>query len=127
MATYAIGDVQGCFDPLRRLIDSFDFDPANDRLWFVGDLVNRGPQSLEVLRYIKSLGASSVVVLGNHDLHLVMQAEGFGRANKEDTLEAVLGAPDRDELLAWLRAQPLFHLEGSWAMVQLYVRQRGVL
>jgi bis(5'-nucleosyl)-tetraphosphatase (symmetrical) len=117
MATYAIGDVQGCFDPLRRLIDSFDFDPANDRLWFVGDLVNRGPQSLEVLRYIKSLGASSVVVLGNHDLHLVMQAEGFGRANKEDTLEAVLGAPDRDELLAWLRAQPLFHLEGSWAMV----------
>jgi bis(5'-nucleosyl)-tetraphosphatase (symmetrical) len=117
MATYAIGDVQGCFDPLRQLIDSFHFDPASDRLWFVGDLVNRGPQSLEVLRYIKSLGASAVVVLGNHDLHLVMQAEGFGRANKEDTLEAVLAAPDRDELLAWLRAQPLFHLEGSWAMV----------
>jgi bis(5'-nucleosyl)-tetraphosphatase (symmetrical) len=117
MATYAIGDVQGCFDPLRQLIDSFHFDPVSDRLWFVGDLVNRGPQSLEVLRYIKSLGASAVVVLGNHDLHLVMQAEGFGRANKEDTLEAVLAAPDRDELLAWLRAQPLFHLEGSWAMV----------
>lgn len=117
MATYAIGDVQGCFDPLRQLIDFFQFNPTNDRLWFVGDLVNRGPQSLEVLRYVKSLGAAAVVVLGNHDLHLVMQAEGFGRANKEDTLEAVLAAPDRDELLAWLRAQPLFHADGAWAMV----------
>lgn len=117
MATYAIGDVQGCFDPLRQLIDSLDFDPASDRLWFVGDLVNRGPQSLEVLRYVKLLGTAAVVVLGNHDLHLVMQAEGFGRANKEDTLAAVLAAPDRDELLNWLRAQPLVHVEGAWAMV----------
>lgn len=117
MATYAIGDVQGCFDPLRQLIDSLDFDAASDRLWFVGDLVNRGPQSLEVLRYVKSLGTAAVVVLGNHDLHLVMQAEGFGRANKEDTLAAVLAAPDRDELLNWLRAQPLVYVEGAWAMV----------
>lgn len=117
MATYAIGDVQGCFDPLRQLIDSLNFDPASDRLWFVGDLVNRGPQSLEVLRYVKSLGTAAVVVLGNHDLHLVMQAEGFGRANKEDTLAAILAAPDRHELLDWLRAQPLVHVEGAWAMV----------
>ncbi|HEY8855797.1 MAG TPA: symmetrical bis(5'-nucleosyl)-tetraphosphatase [Rugosibacter sp.] len=117
MGTYAIGDIQGCFDPLRQLIDSLDFDPTRDRLWFVGDLVNRGPQSLEVLRYVKSLGAAAAVVLGNHDLHLVMQAEGFGRTNKEDTLAAVLAAPDRDELLDWLRAQPLVHVEGAWAMV----------
>ncbi|MDO9450622.1 MAG: symmetrical bis(5'-nucleosyl)-tetraphosphatase [Rugosibacter sp.] len=117
MATYAIGDVQGCFGPLCQLIDSLDFDPGKDCLWFVGDLVNRGPQSLEVLRYVKSLGTAAVVVLGNHDLHLVMQAEGFGRANKEDTLDAILAAPDRDELLSWLRAQPLVHVEGPWAMV----------
>ncbi|AJP47495.1 diadenosine tetraphosphatase [Rugosibacter aromaticivorans] len=117
MATYAIGDVQGCFDPLRQLIDLLDFNPASDRLWFVGDLVNRGPQSLEVLRYVKSLGTAAVVTLGNHDLHLVMQAAGYGRANKEDTLDAILAAPDRDELLDWLRAQPLVHVDGPWAMV----------
>lgn len=117
MAIYAIGDVQGCFDPLQRLIEALPFDPARDRLWFVGDLVNRGPQSLEVLRFVKALGGTARVVLGNHDLHLVMLAEGFGRANKEDTLEAVLTAPDRDELLDWLRAQPLFHVAEGWAMV----------
>lgn len=117
MATYAIGDVQGCYDPLCRLLDAIGFDSACDRLWFVGDLVNRGPQSLEVLRYVKSIGAAATIVLGNHDLHLLMLAEGRGRANKEDTLEAVLAAPDRDELIAWLRAQPLCHLEGEWAMV----------
>ena len=117
MATYAIGDLQGCYDPLRRLLDYISFDPVADRLWFVGDLVNRGPASLEVLRFVKSLGGAATVVLGNHDLHLVMQAEGYGKANKEDTLEEVLAAADRDELLAWLRAQPLFHVEGDWAMV----------
>ena len=117
MAIYAIGDLQGCYDPLRRLLDYISFDPAADRLWFVGDLVNRGPASLEVLRFVKSLGAAATVVLGNHDLHLVMQAEGYGKANKEDTLGEILGAVDRDELLAWLRAQPLFHVEGDWAMV----------
>jgi bis(5'-nucleosyl)-tetraphosphatase (symmetrical) len=117
MATYAIGDVQGCFEPLQRLLDAIGFSPARDRLWFVGDLVNRGPQSLEVLRFVKGLGAAALTVLGNHDLHLVMQAAGFGKANKEDTLDAILAAPDRDELLAWLRAQPLFHVENGWAMV----------
>jgi bis(5'-nucleosyl)-tetraphosphatase (symmetrical) len=117
MATYAIGDLQGCFDPLRRLLDYISFDPAADRLWFVGDLVNRGPASLGVLRFVKSLGATASVVLGNHDLHLVMQSEGYGKANKEDTLAPILAASDRDDLLAWLRAQPLFHVEGEWAMV----------
>ena len=117
MATYAIGDVQGCFEPLQRLLDAIGFSPARDRLWFVGDLVNRGPQSLEVLRFVKGLGAAALTVLGNHDLHLVMQAAGFGKASHEDTLAAALAAPDREELLAWLRAQPLFHLEGDWALV----------
>ena len=117
MATFAIGDLQGCYDPLARLLDYLDFSPERDRLWFVGDLVNRGPQSLEVLRFVKGLGHAAVTVLGNHDLHLAMQAAGFGKANKEDTLGAILAAPDRDELLGWLRAQPLFHVEGEWAMV----------
>jgi bis(5'-nucleosyl)-tetraphosphatase (symmetrical) len=117
MATYAIGDVQGCYDPLRRLLDYISFDPAADRLWFVGDLVNRGPASLDVLRLVKGFGVAATVVLGNHDLHLAMLAEGYGKANKEDTLDDVLGATDRDELLAWLRAQPLVHVEGDWAMV----------
>jgi len=117
MATYAIGDVQGCYDPLMRLLDYLDFSPEADCLWFVGDLVNRGPQSLEVLRFVKKLGRAAVVVLGNHDLHLVMQASGYGKSSKGDTLDAILAATDRDELLAWLRRQPLFHVSGEWAMV----------
>ena len=117
MATYAIGDLQGCYDPLARLLDYIDFSPETDRLWFVGDLVNRGPQSLEVLRFVRGLGDAAITVLGNHDLHLVMQGAGFGKASKEDTLETILAAPDRDELLAWLRALPLFHVAGDWAMV----------
>lgn len=117
MATYAIGDLQGCFDPLRRLLDYIGFTPENDRLWFVGDLVNRGPQSLEVLRFVRNLGPAAVTVLGNHDLHLVMQGAGFGKASKEDTLDPILAAPDRDDLLGWLRGLPLFHVEGDWAMV----------
>ena len=117
MATYAIGDIQGCCDPLRRLLDYLQFDPGRDRLWLVGDLVNRGPQSLEVLRFVRVLGDAVQMVLGNHDLHLIMQAEGYGRSSKEDTLDEILAAPDRDELLAWLRQQPLVHTEGDWAMV----------
>jgi len=117
MATYAIGDLQGCFDPLKRLLDYIGFSPDNDRLWFVGDLVNRGPQSLEILRFVKGLGPAAVTVLGNHDLHLVMQAAGFGKASKEDTLAPILAAPDRDELLDWLRGLPLFHVAGEWGMV----------
>ena len=107
MATYAIGDLQGCFDPLRRLLDYVDFQPGRDRLWFVGDMVNRGPQSLEVLRFVKGLGDAATTVLGNHDLHLVMQSEGYGKPNREDTLASILNAPDRDEFITWLRTQPL--------------------
>lgn len=117
MATYAIGDLQGCFTPLQRLLGYLDFSPTVDRLWFVGDLVNRGPQSLEVLRFVRNLGPAAITVLGNHDLHLVMQAAGFGKANREDTLAEILAAPDRDVLLDWLRQRPLFHVEGDMAMV----------
>jgi bis(5'-nucleosyl)-tetraphosphatase (symmetrical) len=117
MATYAIGDLQGCPEPLHRLLDALNYDQAADHLWFVGDLVNRGPASLELLRFVKNLGAGATVVLGNHDLHLVMQAEGYGKRNAEDTLDAVLAAPDREELLAWLRSRPLVHVEGDCAMV----------
>jgi bis(5'-nucleosyl)-tetraphosphatase (symmetrical) len=117
MATYAIGDLQGCFEPLQRLLRTFDFDAARDRLWFVGDLVNRGPDSLAVLRFVRDLGDRAVVTLGNHDLHLLVAAEGFARLHKGDTLDAILAAPDRDELLAWLRTRPLMHVEGDHAMV----------
>jgi bis(5'-nucleosyl)-tetraphosphatase (symmetrical) len=117
VATYAIGDIQGCYDPLRQLLAAIGFAPGRDRLWLVGDLVNRGPQSLETLRFVRGLGDAAITVLGNHDLHLVMQAEGHGKASREDTLGAVLAADDRDELMAWLRALPLFHVEGEYAMV----------
>lgn len=109
MAIYAIGDVQGCYESLRRLLDVVGFDPDRDRLWFVGDLVNRGPDSLAVLRFIKSLGDQAVVVLGNHDLHLLARAEGQMRDAKKDNLDDILTAPDRDDLLTWLRHRPLMH------------------
>jgi bis(5'-nucleosyl)-tetraphosphatase (symmetrical) len=117
MATYAIGDVQGCYDALQRLIQHIRFNPASDRLWFVGDLVNRGPDSLSVLRYIKNLHTRAVVVLGNHDLFLLAVAEHIVPARPEDTLQAVLTAPDRDELLTWLRQQRLFYYEDPFALV----------
>lgn len=107
MAVYAIGDVQGCFTALRALLDRLAFDPQHDQLWFTGDLVNRGPQSLEVLRLAKALDA--IVVLGNHDLHLLGVAHGVVRPRPRDTFGAVLTAPDRDELLEWLRRRPLLH------------------
>ena len=117
MPTYAIGDLQGCHASLLQLMDVVKFDPKADRLLFVGDLVNRGPDSLEVLRLVKSLGAAAISVLGNHDLHLLALAEGFGRIHKGDTLDAVLAAPDRDELLHWLRQQKLAWREGDYLMV----------
>ena len=117
MATYAIGDVQGCFDELQALLRACAFEPSRDRLWFVGDLVNRGPKSLEVLRFVRALGERAVVVLGNHDLHLVTQHEGFERSRKDDTLQAILEAPDRVPLVDWLRTRPLMHREGGHALV----------
>jgi len=117
MATYAIGDVQGCFDELQALLERVGFDRTHDRLWFVGDLVNRGPKSLEVLRFVRELGDRAVVVLGNHDLHLITQHEGFERKRKDDTFEDVFGAPDAKELVDWLRTRPMMHVEGHWAMV----------
>ena len=117
MATYAIGDVQGCFDELGRLLAQLRFDERRDRLWFVGDLVNRGPKSLEVLRFVRELGERAVVVLGNHDLHLVSQYEGVERARGDDSFSDVLESRDVDELVGWLRHRPLMHAEGGYAMV----------
>jgi bis(5'-nucleosyl)-tetraphosphatase (symmetrical) len=116
VATYAIGDVQGCYDELGRLLDKLRFDPAVDRVWFTGDLVNRGPQSLKVLRLVRTLGPRAVTVLGNHDLHLVA-AHARGKARAKDTFHDVLEAPDAAEWIGWLRRQPLVHVEGRWAMV----------
>jgi bis(5'-nucleosyl)-tetraphosphatase (symmetrical) len=111
MAVYAIGDIQGCYDELSRLIDALKFDPATDTLWFCGDLVNRGGQSLEVLRLVQGLGDRAVLVLGNHDLSLLAvgerKEEEQARVNAD--LRRVLFAPDRDALLAWLRAGKLAH------------------
>ena len=117
MATYAIGDLQGCYTPLLKLLDLIRFDPAGDRLWLVGDLVNRGPDSLQLLRFIKQMNSVITLVLGNHDLHLLMTAAGISRLHRNDTLQSILDAPDCDELLSWLRQQKLFHVEGSYAMV----------
>ena len=117
MAVYAIGDLQGCLAPLQKLLAKIAFDPQRDRLWFVGDLVNRGPDSAGCLRFVQELGAAAVTVLGNHDLHLLCVAEGIERSRPRDTLEDVLAAPDRDELLDWLRHRPLMHVEGAFAMV----------
>lgn len=117
MATYAVGDIQGCFASLQALLEKCSFSPEFDRLWLVGDLVNRGPRSLETLRFVKGLGDRAVTVLGNHDLSLLMAAEGFGKRHRSDTIDGILAAPDRDELLHWLRHQRLMHVQGDYAMV----------
>jgi bis(5'-nucleosyl)-tetraphosphatase (symmetrical) len=109
MSTYAVGDVQGCLEPLRRALDAVQFDTARDRLWLTGDLVNRGSDSLGVLRLVRSLGSAATVVLGNHDLHLIAVALGVRPPRKKDTFDDVLSAPDRAELIEWLRQQPLLH------------------
>ncbi len=109
MPTYAIGDIQGCFSTLEKLLRVINFDNTADTLWFTGDLVNRGPQSLETLRYIKHLGDKHRIVLGNHDLHLLAVAAHTHIGWPDDTLDSILTAPDRDELLNWLRKQPLLH------------------
>jgi len=111
--SFAIGDVQGCFDELIILLDLIQFDPDKHNLWFAGDLVNRGPNSLQVLRFVRSLGDSAITVLGNHDLQLLAAAEGFLQPRQRDTISGMLEAPDIGELLDWLRLQPLMHYDAS--------------
>jgi len=109
---YAIGDLQGCYDPFRRLLDALRFDPDNDTLWLTGDLVNRGPKSLKTLRFVRELGDSAITVLGNHDLHLLALQAGVVRFGKRfGTLEKLLDAPDAAELCDWLRQRPLAHYD----------------
>lgn len=117
MATYAIGDVHGCFETLQRLLRRIQYDQREDRLWFVGDLVNRGPRSLDVLRWAVEEEERIVVVLGNHDLHLLGLNWGVSPLKRRDTLDHLLAAPDRDDLLEWLRRRPLFHRENGCALV----------
>ena len=139
MATYAVGDVQGCFDELRALLERIRFDATADRLWFVGDLINRGPKSLDVLRFVRALGDRAVCVLGNHDLHLLAVSEGNHKHFRHDTIAEILDAPDRDELLEWLRHRPLMHrdrdlgfsllhagLPPHWTVDQALARAREV-
>lgn len=109
MAVFAIGDVQGCYDGLRRLLDRIRFDPIDDELWFCGDLVNRGPASVEVLRFVRDLGERAISVLGNHDLHLIAAARDRAQQRASDTFADVLDAPDADELIDWLQRRPLLH------------------
>ncbi len=121
MATYAIGDIQGCFDALQQLLEQIRFDPDNDQLWFTGDLVNRGPKSLETLRFVKQLGEQAITVLGNHDLHLLAIDAGYSKLHKgSDTLVPVLTAPDKGELLEWLRYRPLLHFDAGLNTAMLH-------
>lgn len=117
MAIYAIGDIQGCYTPFSRLLERIRFDPACDRLWIAGDLVNRGPHSAEVLRVVRGLGNAAISVLGNHDLYLLMVAAKAAPRSRDDTLDSVLKAPDRDELLAWLAQQRMVHVDNGHLLV----------
>lgn len=119
MATYFVGDVQGCLDDLQHVLHQVHFDPKQDKLWLTGDLVARGPKSLETLRFVKQLGSAAVTVLGNHDLHLLAIDEGIATLNPKDKTQAIFDADDKDELLNWLRQQPLlaFHAEYNIIMV----------
>lgn len=120
MAVYCVGDVQGCHTQLLRLLDRVHFDPVNDRLWLTGDLVNRGPDSLGVLRFVRDLGDRAAVVLGNHDLHLLAVHAGAGHLRSSDTLTPVLEASDSEELLDWLRHRPLLHMDNALGFVMVH-------
>ena len=111
MAIYAVGDIQGCYKPLRKLLRKIGFKPGSDRLWCVGDLINRGPKSLETLRLLRDMDDSLVTVLGNHDLHFLAVHEGCAPMRRKDRLRELLAAPDCGELADWLRGKPLAHGE----------------
>lgn len=117
MATYVIGDIQGCFEAFKELLVAIAFNPAADRLWLCGDLVNRGENSIDTLRWCMAHDDRVVAILGNHDLHLLAVAAGFVPPHRNDTLEEILAAPDRDVVLDWLRRRPMLHREGDWLMV----------
>lgn len=117
MTDYAVGDIQGCLDPLQRLLDLIDFNPDNDLLLSVGDIVNRGPRSLDTLRFCKNLGDAFAMVLGNHDLHLLATYYGMRKPSRKDTLQEILDAPDAGELLQWLQKQPLLLQAQSFTLV----------
>lgn len=116
MSIYVVGDIQGNYNEFRRLLDLIDFN-SSDTLWLVGDIVNRGPDSLLLLRFLKTMSDAVVAVLGNHDLHLLMVAEGYAKTLPGDTLQNILTATDRDELLYWLRHRKLLHVSGDYVMV----------
>jgi bis(5'-nucleosyl)-tetraphosphatase (symmetrical) len=121
MAIYAVGDLQGCLDELEILLERLRFDRARDRLWFVGDLVNRGPRSLDTLRHVKALGDAAITVLGNHDLHLLAVARGGGAWKAgDDGLQPIVDAPDADELLDWLQSRPLLHHDAALGITLLH-------
>jgi len=120
MAVYAVGDIQGCLAPLQCLLREVDFNPSQDTLWAVGDLVNRGPASLDTLRYLDTLGNACISVLGNHDLHLLAAAYDPKRLRKSDTLLPILQAPDRDRLLGNLRQRPLAHFDRTRGIIMTH-------
>ena len=117
MSTYAIGDIQGCFQALNLLLEKIDFKPSQDRVWLVGDLINRGPDSVAVLRWAMGLGDRAVTVLGNHDLHFLAVAAGHVPPHRHDTLDELLAAPDRDAFINWLRGRHMIYAENDWVLV----------
>jgi bis(5'-nucleosyl)-tetraphosphatase (symmetrical) len=120
MPTYAIGDIQGCGDEFESLLERLQFDPSRDRLWLVGDLVNRGPRSLDVLRKVKALGNSVITVLGNHDMHLLAVVLAGEKRKSKDTLDDIVKAHDRDELMHWLRHRPMLHHDADLAYTMVH-------
>lgn len=117
MAIYTVGDIQGCYHELVQMLELIQFDKEEDQLWLVGDLVNRGADSVSVLRLVKSMGDAAITVLGNHDLHLLAVAAGVAELHHSDTLDEILAAPDREELLTWLRHQRMLHVQDDFVLL----------
>lgn len=120
MATYAIGDIQGCFEAFQALLKKLAFNPAKDQLWLTGDIINRGPQSLETLRYVISLGDAAKVILGNHECHALAVYNGHKRAHKTDTYQTIIDAPDAAELFDWIRTRPFFYEDAELGFSMLH-------